>query len=632
MFHGIGERSGEPFLGSADLHAVRCLGSLFFTFLILSGFAQEGSRNALLQAEEAFRLAPPEERFDRAIDLSTAYRRSQLLDSAWAVAERAMAAAVTDSERANGHFALARVLKEQGELTRVQEHARQAILFARAAKDTLAWLRGEGILSEVDLELERFDASRERVMRMLPVARSLMDSTSLSLVFSTLSNVHYIRHRYDSARAYLDSAVRIIPRAHAHNQLVLRINLVNMFIEEERYDSALARSTALREEVMHWEPDMRVQYFNQRGYAYFCAGRFREAIAEFHRSDSVNEATIDRLDLRIENTGFLAESFAAIGDSGAAYLLMRDLEVLKDSFDRAANDERMLQLEKQFETKLNKEEIARLDQENRQKAERLRARNVQLLGSLAIAVLAIAGSVLVWRNLRQKRGHATVLEGLNAELKDQKEHIEEINRLLRLKVLRTQMNPHFIYNSLNAIHNLVHKGESAAASSYLNGFARLLRMVLDHSVKDRVPLEEEIAFLRHYLELEALRFENGLSWSVEADPILLEEDHLVPALIVQPFVENAVWHGLAPKAQDRALRVRFRPQGERLLCVVEDNGVGRRAAPERAHPDGSRSIGLQLTNERLQLLAYKVGDSARVTFTDLTEGDAPAGTRVEILL
>ena len=86
---------------------------------------------------------------------------------------------------------------------------------------------------------------------------------------------------------------------------------------------------------------------------------------------------------------------------------------------------------------------------------------------------------------------------------------------------------------------------------------------------------------------------------------------------MQPFLENAVWHGLAPKQGEKKLNVRFAMRGEQVVCTVEDNGVGRNAAPKRSHPDGSASLGLQLTNERLQLLAFKLGDTGRVKFTDL---------------
>jgi len=307
--------------------------------------------------------------------------------------------------------------------------------------------------------------------------------------------------------------------------------------------------------------------------------------------------------------------------------------LLHTFYARTAN-EQLLEQEKRFETKLKEEEIERLDAVTSEQAALLRARNTMLYGSLAMLVLALVAAVLLWRNFSQKRRHAEVLEGLNTELQDQKERIEEINRLLQLKVLRTQMNPHFIYNCLNAIANLVRKGDAVGAASYLDGFARLLRMVLDHSVKDRVPISEELDFLRQYLKLEALRFPDGLHYDVDADRDLLDEDVPVPALLVQPFVENAIWHGLATKEGEKRLSVRFEENGKGLRCVVEDNGVGRQAAPKRAHSDGSPSMGVQLTNERLQLLAFKLEEQGRtLRFQDLVAPDgSPAGTRVELVL
>jgi tetratricopeptide (TPR) repeat protein len=587
---------------------------------------------AVINAKYALDTARPAARFQLGLDLATAYRKAEMTDSAKAVAERLLRDARTDGERGHAHFAMARVLFDLHNYDGVQDNARQAILLARAAGDTAAWIRGAEILCEVDMGLDRFAAVKERDGQILALAMATNDSVALSNVYNNLANIHYLHHDLDSAHWYYDKAIAIMPVRKKNDRLVIQLNQVNIFIEEERYDLALARSDAIRSGVQAGGALLRAHYFNQRGYAFYSMGRYRDAITEFERSDSVNNTEVKALDLRIENTGFLADSHAALGDSAQAYLLMVDLEALKDSFNRQATDERMLQLEKQFQTRLSKEEIQRLDNENRQKAARLRAKDLELFGSLALALLALGAVWLVWRNLRQKREHATVLEKLNAELKDRKERIEEINRLLQLKVLRTQMNPHFIYNSLNAIHNMVRKGDSVAASAYLDGFARLLRMVLDHSVKEHVPLEDEIAFLRQYLKMEAMRFEDGLDHAVDADRELLDDDHLVPTLIVQPFVENAIWHGLAPKQGEKRLRIHFRQRDGKIVCTVEDNGVGRDAAPKRDHPDGSASVGLQLTNERLQLLAYTFGGKGRIVFTDLKEGLLPVGTRVEVTL
>ncbi len=227
-----------------------------------------------------------------------------------------------------------------------------------------------------------------------------------------------------------------------------------------------------------------------------------------------------------------------------------------------------------------------------------------------------------------------MLEELNRELARSNAEITEINGLLEMKLLRSQMNPHFIYNCLNSAARMTQAGRQVEALAYLQGFARLLRMVLDQSVNDRVRVQEELDFLRQYLKLEAQRLE-GLVYDVTADNALLDEGSELPTLIVQPFVENAVWHGLANKQGERSIHVHFAATDRGIVCTIADNGVGREqaamAGAERER--GHRSLGLQLTNERLKLLSRRLADSGAITVEDLRHTDgAPAGTRVTITL
>lgn len=595
--------------------------------------AQDPFPEQVRSAQQAMQAAPRAQWSERAAELAAAYRAADLLDSAHAAAERAVRYARTDAEQARAHFALARVLTKQQDNIGAQVQARQTILLARAAKDTAIWIRGEGLLAEVDMEQGRYPAARTHVQLVQQLALATKDTAALPTMHTYLGNMFYREQNFDSARWHYDQSIRFIPRTEPLRRLLVQLNQVNLFIEEGRYDSAMARSDALRAEVNGANALTKSKYHNQRGYALFNAGRFREAIPEFTLSDSINSAEVKALDLRIENTGFLAESYAAIGDSAKGYLLLLDLELLNDSFARAAADERMLQLEKQFETRLSKEEIERLNAENQQKAERLRVQKLQLYGSLALALLAIGAVVLVWRNLRQKHRHASVLEGLNAVLKDKQARIEEINGLLRIKVLRTQMDPHFIHNCLNAIKSLSLSGEHEKAEEYLDGFARLLRTVLEHSVRDRIELEEEVQFLTDYMKLEELRLPGDLQWSITADPVLLEEDTLIPSLLVQPFVENAVWHGLAPKHGPKRLTVHFSATDRGVQCRIEDNGVGRSTAQLSKGDSSRRSLGLQLTGERLQLLTNHLKDQGDFLIEDLTDDAGHAlGTRVVLNL
>lgn len=605
------------------------------TLLALMGslspaLAQDTLPETVRVAQAAFKAASLEQRSERAVELSAAYRAAEMQDSARAAADRALAYARNDRQRARAHFAIARVLKKEQDHPGAQEHARESIVLARAAKDTAGWLRGEAMLAEVDMEQNRFVPAREHVDLVYALATALKDTAALATVHTYLGNILSYEGKLDSARWHYDRSLAFIPPTEPQRRLTVRMNLVNMFIDEERYDSALVRSNAMRGEVMKASPYMRSKYHNQRGYALFSSGHFDQAIKEFEHSDSINDASVNELNLSIENKGFLAESYAAIGDSARGYLLLLDLEVLKDSFAKAAADEKMLTLEKRFETRLNKEEIARLDRENEKKAELLRLQDLRLYGSLALAALAFGALVLLWRNLVQKRKHTATLEKLNAELNDKQVRIEEINGLLRMKVLRTQMDPHFIHNCLNAIRGLSLKGEHERAEEYLDGFARLLRNVLEHSVRDRISLDEEIAFLKDYVRLEQLRLGEDFTWSISADQVLLNEEPQVPSLLVQPFIENAIWHGLAPKKGAKRLDVHFSSDQGTVICRVEDNGVGR---SQKKGGQAHTSLGLKLTGERLEVLTERMKSQGAFLVEDLKDaGGSPVGTRVTMSL
>lgn len=513
------------------------------------------------------------------------------------------------------------------------EHAQQAVLISRALKDTSRMLGSMYLIMKLNIEGHHYDEADRNRKDNYALARTYgKDTLELGRAMNAMGSMYSRMQQPDSAERYYREGLKLVGNGWLPLRVALKNNLASTLSLSGQHEESMRLHEQVLQEQDTTELRARAWTYSSLGESLLLMGRYREAIAAFDKGEALNQRSGNALDLAIDLGELRAQCLDSLGDIAGALHWTKHVRDLQDTLFERSMNEQLVELEKKFETRLNKEEIARLDEENAQKAQLLRAKNVQLYGSLALVALALGAVVLVWRNLRQKRTHAATLEKLNTELKGQKERIEEINRLLQLKVLRTQINPHFIYNCLHAIGNLVSKGDTTGATTYLDGFARMLRMVLDHSVKDRVPLSNEMEFLRQYMELESLRFGTELHVSVEADAQLLEEDVPVPALLIQPFVENAIWHGLAPKQGEKRLVVRFTEDNERIICTVEDNGVGRSAAPKRAHPDGSASMGLQLTNERLQLLTYQLEGPGRVTFTDLEREGVPMGTRVEVVL
>lgn len=204
----------------------------------------------------------------------------------------------------------------------------------------------------------------------------------------------------------------------------------------------------------------------------------------------------------------------------------------------------------------------------------------------------------------------------------------------QMTALKSQMNPHFIFNALNSIQSLIRFNKNKEAYKYINKFAVLLRETLYYSDKDFIPLEREISMLGNYLEMEKMRFDGALDFSVQVD---CSTDIHIPSMIIQPFVENAIKHGLLHKTEgQKQVRIHFEEQDENsILCTVIDNGIGRKRAREiTAQKKGvGASFSTNATQKRLELLQQSQHSQLGVSYTDLYDKDQQAlGTKVEIVI
>ena len=209
----------------------------------------------------------------------------------------------------------------------------------------------------------------------------------------------------------------------------------------------------------------------------------------------------------------------------------------------------------------------------------------------------------------------------------------EINKL-RLTALRAQMNPHFIFNSLNSIRAYVISNETKKASDYLNMFARLIRLILHYSSKDTISLKEELNALALYVELEQMRYRDDFGFALKVESDVDTENWLVPPLIIQPYVENAIVHGLAPKSGAKNLLVEVTKSKSKLCFIIRDNGVGRSYSKNfniLQNPQ-HKSVAMELTRKRIELAETDQTENENIKITDLRENGQPAGTEVRLKL
>lgn len=222
-------------------------------------------------------------------------------------------------------------------------------------------------------------------------------------------------------------------------------------------------------------------------------------------------------------------------------------------------------------------------------------------------------------------------------LQNQKKMIEMKRQIAEITQanLRQQMNPHFIFNTLNSIQYYMYQHDKLATNNYLTKFSNLMRKVLENSQQPSIPLKDELQALNLYLELESIRFKEKFEYSVDVDEEIDPLQYKVPAMLIQPYVENSICHGLMPREGGKGfVRIAIRPDNGSLLCVIEDNGIGRQAAAGRKQKNNNgehNSLGTKIVSSRLDLVNALYGTSLRTHYTDLKDGNGePAGTRVEI--
>ncbi|MES2645636.1 MAG: histidine kinase [Bacteroidota bacterium] len=210
---------------------------------------------------------------------------------------------------------------------------------------------------------------------------------------------------------------------------------------------------------------------------------------------------------------------------------------------------------------------------------------------------------------------------------------------LQLTATRAQMNPHFIFNALNSVQQYILQGNTDEANKYLSKFSRLQREILNHCDRPFISLQKEMEMLKMYLQLEQLRFNGDFEFDITADKMLDAEEIRIPPMILQPFVENAIWHGLMPKNGQRKVSVTFclEEKTDLLYCNITDNGIGRQAAAnnkiQNLPSSDYVSKGLSLVYKRLQLLQEQMGKSFTSTINDLVDEEGNGmGTTVQVTM
>ncbi len=338
---------------------------------------------------------------------------------------------------------------------------------------------------------------------------------------------------------------------------------------------------------------------------------FKEALLNAKKSGSIN--------LQISALEYISLVNFKIGNYKKAYESKNQWIVLKDSFNIIEKKEDIAKLEAKYEYEKKevilkasheKEQAVAVTEISRQKF----IKNSSILGGSGFVLASIIGFILY----RRKQGAITQTK--EAEFKTKVADTE-------LKALRAQMNPHFIFNSLNSIGDYILKNDTQTANDYLIKFSKLIRHTLENSEKKEVLLADDLSLLKTYLDIENKRFNNSFTYNIEIDEDIDAQNTLVPPLILQPFIENSIIHGLALQEGKGHILIEFKKDKDMIICAVDDNGVGRQKSKGAKSIKNKQSLGMKITKSRIEIINKLKKAKGAVTVIDKDKG-----VRVEVSL
>ena len=333
--------------------------------------------------------------------------------------------------------------------------------------------------------------------------------------------------------------------------------------------------------------------------------KFRIAIPLLEESVAIFKQ-VESLESVMNTKEELAKAYEKNGDYRNALSATKDFQKLKDSLAYSENREEAVRKEMKYESD-KKEAIAKAE---------IGKQKVIRNAVIAVSSIILLSGIFLFIGLRKR-------QKIKAEKKELllKNEISETE----LKALRAQMNPHFIFNSLNSIADYINKNDTKSADYYLAKFAKLMRGILENSLEKEIPLSEELKILESYIQLEMSRLQNKFGYEITTAENINPENVFVPPMILQPFVENSIWHGLSKKDNGGKITISVSKTGNLLNCIVEDNGIGRKKSAENATL--GKSYGIKLTEDRIALHNETKNPDAGVFVTDLEQG-----TKVEVKL
>ncbi|MXS72723.1 tetratricopeptide repeat protein [Flavobacteriaceae bacterium W22] len=443
----------------------------------------------------------------------------------------------------------------------------------------------------------------EAIRSNLVISEKENNKEDLATGYSQMADVNIENKNIPKAEENLNTAYKISKEEAPQQALAINQKLTDFYVENKNFDKAIeAKKSVLEENFVKENSQKKVEQIQELAEIYIMKNDPEEAIALLKNAYKISLQKGHTLEAQ-KTVKKLDSLYQTSQNIDASVSLYRDfLGKLPDlvSKDRSLVDEKILE-----DTEMK---IEQLEQEKKLKDELIRKKNM-FNYSLIAALMILSGLVIfIFRTLKK---------------------VQVKNKKIALQSLRREMNPHFIFNSLNSVNHFIATNNELEANQYLTKFSKLMRGVMENSTEDFIPFQQELDLLHNYLSLEKTRFTDKFDYEIEVDESLNVQSLKVPGMLVQPFLENAIWHGLRYRTEKGFLSLKFEKNNDFLNILIEDNGIGIEESKRQKteHQKSRKGRGMKNTLERIALLNDLYQKNIDCAITD--KKDIP-GVRVKI--
>jgi tetratricopeptide (TPR) repeat protein len=456
------------------------------------------------------------------------------------------------------------------------DYCSKALMYAEKSKDKIYYASALNDMALAYRRLKKYDQALNYCKKAIAINKEIDNEYGIGLNYQIMGDIYALTDNLRDANSLLQEGMEILEKS---NDLTARsmtlLSIVGLDIKLKQYDKA-EKNMKLCHNLAQASGDLEVMslYYYHQYQLDSVKGLVNNALASFIRYHELN---------------------AQISNSRM--------------------NERISEIQTTYEMQRHEQENKLLKSENEIQQMRINKSRIVIMILCGFFSLIFIITLLILRHQQLLTKHKII------ELKQQN--------------LNQQMNPHFIYNCLTSIQSFIFHNDISNSLEYLSKFSRLMRKILENSQKQYMSVQDEIEVLTLYLKLESIRFKGKFNYEIKVDDKIDLIQFKIPSLLIQPFVENSIWHGIQNKKGMGKIQITFNLSEKSIFCTIEDNGIGREYAEKLKDKDLNNhvSLGGSITQARIKLLKSLYGNKLGIQYIDLKDfSNEPAGTRVELYL